>query len=96
MTEMASPPALEAPWTIAQLAGACTVSEAFIRKCIKAGSLAVHRVGRVVRIAGPEARRFAAELGAVPSSPAHQAHQAHGAHSAYPVKLKLAQRGEGA
>ena len=90
MTEQA---AFEAPWRVEDLARACAVSPSFVRKCIAAGTLHVHRLGRVVRIAAPEARRFAADLGAVPLSPAHQAHEAHGEH---PIALRLARRKAGA
>jgi len=62
---------LEPPWTVEELAATCNASPSFLRKCIKAGTLRVHRLGRVVRIAAPEARRFAADLGAVPIQPAH-------------------------
>jgi hypothetical protein len=89
---MNTPTVLEPPWTLGDLAAACNVSTSYVRKCIGAGSLEVHRQGRMVRIAAPEARRFAAELGAVPLEPAHQAHNEHDAHQAHAVKLKLAKR----
>ncbi len=82
----------ESPWTVEELATVCQVSPSLIRKAIKVGSLQVHRFGRVVRIAAPEARRFAAELGASLVSSAHQAHDAHETHQAHPVKLTLARR----
>jgi hypothetical protein len=64
-----------------------------VRKCIKAGVLDAHRYGRVVRIAAPEARRFAADLGAVPVPTAHGTHEAHEAH---PMTLTLARQRTGA
>ena len=57
------------PWTIAELADACRVSESYVRKCIKAGALSVHRAGRALRIAAPDALSFAADLGAVLRAP---------------------------
>ena len=55
---------LEPPWTIAELAAAAGVSEALVRKQIKAGELQVRRIGRAVRIADAEARRWARAAGA--------------------------------
>jgi hypothetical protein len=75
----------EAPWTLQELADVCKVSTAYLRKCITHGALAVHRVGRLVRVAAPEARRFACSLGAVPVDSAHQAHGAHAAHGVEPT-----------
>lgn len=80
------------PWTVEELATACNVSQALVRKCIKAGTLSVHRLGRLVRIAEPEALRFAGQLGAVLDSSAHQAHGAHGAHTAHRLTLTLAHK----
>jgi excisionase family DNA binding protein len=80
------------PWTVAELAATCSVSVSYVRKCIKVGSLEAHRLGRVVRISAPEARRFAADLGVMPLPLAHQTHDAHGAHQTHTVKLKLAER----
>ena len=57
---------LEAPWKLVELADVCNVSRSYLWKAIAAGTLAVHRRGRVVRVAAPEARRFARSLGAVP------------------------------
>ncbi len=66
-----------APWTVTELASACNVSASYVRKCIKVGALEANRLGRVLRIAAPEARRFAADLGAEPVPLAHHAHHAH-------------------
>ena len=81
---------LEPPWTLAELASACTVSRPYLWKLVRSGSLAVHRKGRVVRVAAPEARRLARSLGAV--SAEIERHTSHESHTESPVKLSVASR----
>ncbi len=83
---------LEPPFTLAELGRACNVSVAFLRKCIVSGALATFRKGRLIRIAAPEARRFARSCGATPLDPAHDEHLAHAAHR---LKLAMAKQASG-
>ena len=57
------------PFTVAELAKVGRCSPATVRKAIKAGAIKVRCLGRVWRIPGSEARRWALEVGAEPELP---------------------------
>lgn len=75
------------PFTTAELAAACRVSQRYVQKAIDAGSLRACRVGRLLRIPASAARRFALELGV--EAPAHLANEAHDANRANPNRQTL-------
>jgi excisionase family DNA binding protein len=52
------------PFSTAEVAAACRVSQRYVQKAIAAGALESRQVGRVLRIPATAARAFAVALGA--------------------------------
>jgi excisionase family DNA binding protein len=56
------------PFSTAEVAAACRVSQRYVQKTIAAGALEARQVGRVIRVPATAARAFAVALGAEPPS----------------------------
>lgn len=56
----------DGPFSTAEVAEACRVSQRYVQKAVAAGALEARQVGRLLRVPATAARAFAQALGAEP------------------------------